>query len=118
MYYKHIRSQCEIAIPAWAGSLSKVDSRRIERIQKVAISIIYGNEFCKNRKVLKENSISTLATRRKKLALNFAKKSLKNKRFKGWFVPTDKNETKNNIFKTTKFKNVPQLFIIVKWFIK
>ena len=61
-------------------------------------------EFWKYKKVLKENLISSLAARRTKLALNFAKMSLKNKRFKNWFVPTE--DTKNNIFIRTKYKNV------------
>ena len=103
VYYKQVRSVLEYAAPLWTGQISKLESRKLERIQKCAISIIFNRKFYLYRKTLKENQINSLAYRRKKLALKFAKKTLKHKKFKNWFKP---KSNKINIFERVKFKKV------------
>ena len=81
IYVKEIRSVLELAVPAWHCSLTKKQSADIERVQKVAISIIL-------RGITEESQYSydmalvilglePLYIRKDKLCMNFAKMSLK-----------------------------------------
>ena len=77
IYVKEIRSVLELAVPAWHCSLTKKQSADIERVQKVAISIIL-------RGITEESQYSydmalvilglePLYIRRDKLCMNFVK---------------------------------------------
>ena len=104
VYYKHIRSQCEHAVPVWNNYLTKKEANKIEGIQRVAIQTIFDTNYRDYRKVLKKTGIKSLSFRRKKLCLNFAIRSLKHKKFNSWFVP--EIPLKNNIYKKQLFKPV------------
>ena len=41
-YYKEVRVHLELAVPVWHSGLTIKQSRDIERVQRVAISIIFG----------------------------------------------------------------------------
>ena len=82
VYYRHIRSILEFGVPVWNGALTINESKQIERVQKIAIHIIYGRSLS-YRKSLEKFNIERLKIRRRRLCLNFAKKALKHKRFKG-----------------------------------
>ena len=76
VYTKEVRSHLEFAVPAWHGGLSKKHSDEIERVQKVAVSVILGKEVSYSAG-LKLLNIEELSVRRERLCLNFAKKTLK-----------------------------------------
>ena len=42
IYFRHVRSILEFGAPAWNGALTVKQAFRIERVQKVAVHIIYG----------------------------------------------------------------------------
>ena len=90
VYYRHIRSILEFGVPVWNGALTVNESKQIERVQKIAIHIIYGRSLS-YRKSLEKFNIERLKIRRRRLCLNFAKKALKHERFKGWFLSEKKS---------------------------
>ena len=84
IYFQHIRSILEFGVAAWNGSISQKQSAKLERVQKVALRLIYGRlksytELCK------EANVTSLESRREKLCLQFAMKALKHPQFKYWF---------------------------------
>ena len=88
IYFPYMRSILEFGVPVWNGAISQKEVNKIERVQRIAIHIIYGKKYshaesCKNFKIEK------LTVRREKLCKNFAKKALKHDKFKDWFVKQD-----------------------------
>ena len=100
IYYKHIRSILEFGAPAWDGALTKRDSLRLERVQRTALKIIFACKWDSYTKFLASINIEKLDKRRKKLALNFAKKAARHAKFKHWFQSLDNV----NIFSKTYYK--------------
>ena len=86
LYKLCVRSALEMAVPLWSGSLIKKDSQSIERVQVNALKLILGNYYTNYTDSLKEMKLDNLEVRRKKLCLKFAKKCLKNRKFKHWFT--------------------------------
>ena len=91
---------------------------RIESIQKRACRIIFGWD-CNYHDLLSEGKIESLSERRKKLTLNFARKSEQNERFKSWFPRRNYNgvELRNEMTfeeqyaRTDRLKNSPLYFM-------
>ena len=88
LYHKHVRSILEYAAPVWHSSLTGEDRLKLERVQKTAFHVILGDQYRSYNSALKITGSKTLFDRRRKLCLKFAKKSLKNSKFKTWFKPT------------------------------
>ena len=80
-----IRCLCELACPAWNGSLTKTDIKKIENIQKSALKIILNTRYSGYKNALDFFKIQSLEERRKSLSTSFAKKSRMNPKFKVWF---------------------------------
>ena len=84
VYMKEIRSVLELAVPAWHSALTKKQSIVIERVQKVAVSIILSDpitgkcEYSYDMGLVILN-IEPLEVRRFKLCKRFAKKTLKSR---------------------------------------
>ena len=82
VYLKEIRSVLELAVPAWHSGLTKKQSADIERVQRVAVSIILTDcktglcEYSYNM-ALVILDIEPLEVRREQLCKTFAKKTLK-----------------------------------------
>ena len=87
LYYKHVRSILEYAAPVWHSSLTGEDRLRLEQVQKSALRIILGQEYRSYNSALKISGMKTLFERRRKLCIKFARKSLRNQKFKHWFKP-------------------------------
>ena len=62
--------------------------KKIERVQRVAIHIIYGNNVSYNEN-WKKHKIERLSKRREKLCLKFAIKALNHEKFRSWFREAD-----------------------------
>ena len=84
IYYRHIRSILEFGVPAWNSALTEKEAAKIERVQRVAVKLIFGFGIS-YRKILKNNNLERLVDRRERLCLNFARKAIKHKKFQGWF---------------------------------
>ena len=93
----------EYGVPAWGPGLTSEDQADIERVQKSAITIIFGNADSYNN-LLKKNKIDTLAHRRNDLIKRFAKKSSKHNTFNSWFKKHPHNVKTRNL---DKFLKVP-----------
>ena len=79
IYYRHVRSILEFGVPVWNGAISQKEVNMLERVQRIAIHIIYGKklsykESCKNFKIEK------LTDRRERLCTNFENKALKHEK--------------------------------------
>ena len=85
VYIKQIRCIMELAVPAWQGSLSQAEKVDLERVQKCAFHIILGENYTSYSNALKMLELDTLEFRRNKLALKFALKSEKHRKFQNWF---------------------------------
>ena len=97
----------------WHSGLTKQNRNDLERVQKTAVKVILGIKYNNYEEGLKYLKLDSLEDRRKKLSLNFAKKSVRNEKVKSFF-PLNKNKFKNtrnsekykvNQFKTNRYKN-------------
>ena len=85
VYIKHIRCIVEYASSVWSGSLTKIESNQIERVQKAAFAIILGSQYTNYNEALVTLESESLTERRKIINLRFAKKSARNPKFSHWF---------------------------------
>lgn len=76
-YVKEIRSILELAVPVWHSGLTVKLSRDIERVQKIALFIILGENYLNYDVACTLMSIEPLSMRREQLCLNFAQKNIK-----------------------------------------
>ena len=97
IYKLFCRSILEIGAPVWSGSLTKKNKQNIERVQKNALRIIYGPLSCTYEELLESIGETTLEKRRDLLSLSFARKCVKNAKFKHWF-PRGVSTRKSNHF--------------------
>ena len=77
VYIKEIRSILELAVPVWHSSLTKKETKSIESVQKLAFKIILQKDYITYQQACKHFSALSLAERRDKLSLQFAKTNLK-----------------------------------------
>ena len=87
VYSKQIRSVTEFAVPVWNSSLTGNDIASLERIQKIALHVILGEQYQSYSAALKTTGLIKLSERRKKICLKFAKRALNNTKFSKWFKP-------------------------------
>ena len=104
VYIKQIRCVLELAAPAWQGSITLVEKKDLERVQKCALAIILGKSYSSYDHALKILGLDTLDARRNKLSLKFALKAEKHPKFKNWFIPEFKKA--NTRSTCNKYKEV------------
>ena len=103
VYCKEVRSVLELGVPAWNSGLTVHQSEKIERVQKVAVSIILGKTHLNYHETLKQLSLEELSVRREKLCLNFARKTLKSRHSSMFTRNTSHYNTRHfNIYKEEK----------------
>ena len=85
MYRLHVRSKLEICVPLWHSSLTKLEIRRIENVQKMAFAIIMGLNYKSYSSALVFLQLDKLEDRRKQLCYNFAVKCVKNPKHEHMF---------------------------------
>ena len=114
MYTKQCRSILELAVPAWHGAITFVERQDIERVQKVALHIILGEQYESYSNALILTNLKTLEARRDKLCIKFVKKAEKHEKHKMWFKPKSKVNTRQSddkywktIARTTRLKQSP-----------
>ena len=128
VYQLQIRCLTELGCPAWNGALTVKDVQNLERIQKLAVKIILGGDYVSYNEALETLNLETLQERRKSLSLSFAKKTLKNDKYKKWFTPVSRSSRSNTKFtnstdfiqqnqfishtaRTTAYQNSPILYL-------
>ena len=85
IFQSQVRSVLEYCSTVWHSSLTKSDSKDIERIQKAAVKLMMGKKYEGYSKSLKFLKLDSLHERREKNALKFAKKSVKHENFSNFF---------------------------------
>ena len=88
-YVKQIRPLVELAVPYWGTRITKHEATLIERVQKTALHIIFGDQYTTYIEALNESKLTTLEDRREKLITKFALKTYNNPKFRTWFVNSD-----------------------------
>ena len=94
VYNKEIRSILEYAVPVWSPGLTSSDAKEIERIQKSAFTIIFGQMSYET--ALKKHGVKTLEDRRSELCKNFAVKTSKHSIFSQWYQKNQSNVNTRN----------------------
>ena len=100
VYLKEIRSLLELAVPAWNSDLTQKQIADIERVQRVAVSIILSDsktgssEFSYNM-ALVILDLEPLEVRREKLCKTFARKTLKTRHNDIFKVNPNQHYTRN-----------------------
>ena len=80
IYILYIRSVLESSAVVWNSSLTKGQELELERVQKVALRIIFKDQYESYESALLKSSLLTLKERRDALSLSFAQKCLKSER--------------------------------------
>ena len=65
-----------MAVPVWQSGLTKLQSHKIERVQRAALAIILGTNEYSYTKILHKMNLKTLADRRENMCLKFIKKNV------------------------------------------
>ena len=99
----YIRSILEQSVVVWHSSLTSKNRRDLERVQKVAVKVILGNNYTSYKNGLDKLNIQTLSERREQICFRFAKKSLKNDKARSMFQKS-KTEHCMKKRKTQKYK--------------
>ena len=102
IYCKHIRSILEYAAVVWHAGLTVENKATIERVQKSALAIILGKGYISYDNALSTLKLDKLCTRRDKLCLKFARKSLASNKYCSWFVPDENIQNTRRKIKTVK----------------
>ena len=77
VYTKEVRSILELAVPVWHSGLTRVQTKDIERIQRISFRLILGPAYENYKQACEYLGTQTLEERRVKLCLKFARKNLK-----------------------------------------
>ena len=85
VYIKQVRSLLEKNCPVWHPGISQNDSKKLERVQRVAVAIIKGEQKTSYITSLLDLKLETLEIRRKRLCQKFAIKAFKHPKFSKWF---------------------------------
>jgi hypothetical protein len=85
---KQVLSLLHIASPAWNGQLTVKETADIERVQRTAMHIIWGQEYTSYEEAIKSCQIPTLEHQRAKMDAKFCRKVTRHNKFSQWFEPT------------------------------
>ena len=80
IYTLYIRSVVEQSAVVWHTSITIGEQKDLERVQKVALRIVLGQQYTTYTEALKITGLQNLKTRRTMLSLNFAIKCVKNEK--------------------------------------
>ena len=118
IYHKEVRSIVEMAVSAWHPGLTKIQTKDIERIQKMSFKIILGQNYVNYEHACNYLSEKTLEEWRQKLCLKFAQKNLKSDNsFFETLVPSVNTRHKSNIVRefkcrTTRYQNSSLSYLV------
>ena len=78
VYKKEIRTVLEYAVQVWNGALTRKDSDKIERVQKIVIKFLLRQKYQSYTDACEYLQLEKLSTRRDQLCLKFVQKEYKN----------------------------------------
>ena len=94
IYKLFIRSVLETSCVVWATSITQEERVMIERVQKIAFKIIFGQRYICYENALHISKLQSLSDRRQKLTLKFAQKCTKNEKTSHMFPLNDVKSTR------------------------
>ena len=101
-------------VTAWHWAITMDERQDIERVQKMALHIILGDQYVNYRNALESTNLQTLEARRDKLCLKFGIKAEKNDKHKNWFklkpklfTRQDGSKYRDVIARTNRLKKSP-----------
>ena len=103
IYMTYIRSILEQSAVVWHSSLTRKNTKDLERVQKVAVRVILGKHYNNYKDGIIKLNIEKLEKRRENICLKFAKNCLMNNKVKNIF-PRKINLHMMNMRKKTTFK--------------
>ena len=103
IFKSQVRGILEYCSTVWHSSLTEADCSDIERVQKAALRLIMGKDYQGYKQALEHMNLDSLKERRVKMALTFAKKSLKLDKFSNFFPL---NKAKHSMIKRNPDKYV------------
>ena len=77
IYKLYIRSIVEQNCVVWGSSITNEESKKIERVQKIALRIIFRENYLCYKNALELSNLPTLSERRSSLSLKFALKCVR-----------------------------------------
>ena len=117
-YLKEIRSLTEQGVVVWNSGLTKSQINDLEKIQKVALKIILGDDYNTYDLACAEFNLDQLSLRRTKLCTTFAVKLYKSDRCDQFFTPYSVNTrsfenklVRENYCRTTRCYNAPHNYL-------
>ena len=118
-YIKEMRTLAEQGVAIWNSGLTKAQVSDIERIQKVALKVILGDQYDTYDKACEYFHIDKLSVRRLELCTNFALKLYKSDRSCDFFTHSkksvdtrsDQNLLSENRCRTTRCYNAPHNYL-------
>ncbi|KAI8519532.1 hypothetical protein Bbelb_027890 [Branchiostoma belcheri] len=84
VYTCYVRPLCEYAVPVWNPGLTKLQSTRLETVQRRACRTILGKKYTCYSEALTVLGLSTLETRRELLCMKFGLSLLNSASFRHW----------------------------------
>ena len=104
-------SGVEFGVPVWNSARTKKEINKIERVQKIAMHIIYRKKLSYSA-ACKYYKIDKLIARREKLCVNFAEKAIKHEKFKNRFLkngnnPNQKTKYVDTLANSKRLENSP-----------
>ena len=121
IFQSYVRPVLEYAAPVWHGGITRNQNDKLERIQKRALRIIFGDQYTTYDETLQLISLSTLEERRETLCTTFIKKTMDTTSQFEQFIPawpanrrTLRSTTKvpELKYKTNRMKNSPLPYLI------
>merc|ERR1711954_512056 len=85
IYNLYIRSVLETSSVVRAASITQQEATMIEKVQKTALKITYGNTYISYENAIAMSGLLKLSDRRLKLTLTFSQKCIKNEKTKHMF---------------------------------
>ena len=118
-YAKEVQPLLEQGVVVWNSGLTKAQRNDLERIQKVALRIIMGDNYTSYDNACSAFSVDKLISRRLQLCTNFAIKLYRSDRRGEYFDPPDsgvdtrqdKQLVRENISRTKRCYNAPHKYL-------
>ena len=94
-YTKEVRSLLELAVPVWSSGITLEQDLKIERVQKAALAVIFGQKYLSYDNALEKSKLKRLSVRRKQICVKFVTKNLKSDK-PLWTQVNKKYNTRSN----------------------
>ena len=116
VYIYQIRCLTEIGCQVWNSSLTVKNKEHLEKIQKMSLKIILGQNYIRYENALKILRLDKLESRQNVLCRRFARSSEKSVKFSKWFIKATKFTRHGSKYilpkpRTTSYEKSPLMYL-------